>query len=114
MNIRQLPQSASMTSPVAVLGIFLANGVAASSADRCHSLRSLDSATGGAPIAPPLKDGAKKPTSDGSTTKNLPRRLFHRRGIFMKISKEKKSILEYDSNQFADQSILPVLCNIAV
>jgi len=40
------------TSPVAVPGIFLADKAAASFADRCHSLRSLDSATGGAPIAP--------------------------------------------------------------
>ena len=40
------------TSPVAVPGIFLADGAASSSADRGHSLRSLGSATGGAPVAP--------------------------------------------------------------
>ena len=50
-----LPKSSTRrTIPVAVPGIFLADGAAASSADRCHSLRSLDSATGGAPIAPQL------------------------------------------------------------
>ena len=44
--------TAAKCSPVAVPGIFLADGAASSSADRGHSLRSLDSATGGAPIAP--------------------------------------------------------------
>ena len=44
-------------SPVAVPGIFLADGAASSSADRCHSLRSLDSATGGAPFAPHRRPG---------------------------------------------------------
>ena len=38
--------------PVAVPGIFLADGAAASSADRIHSLSSLVSATGGGRIAP--------------------------------------------------------------
>ena len=49
-------------TPVAVPGIFLADGAAASSADRCHSLRSLDSATGSAPIAPPPAR-LRRPTS---------------------------------------------------
>ena len=49
--------SAQGCSPVAVPGIFLADGAASSSADRCHSLRSRDSATGGAPIAPHRRPG---------------------------------------------------------
>ena len=47
-----LETSEESENPVAVPGIFLADGAAASSADRGHSLRSLDSAPGGAPIAP--------------------------------------------------------------
>jgi len=43
-----------LTIPVAVPGVLLADGAAASLTDRGHSLRSLDSATGGAPIAPQL------------------------------------------------------------
>ena len=35
------PAQAPKCSPVAVPGIFLADGAASSSADRCHSLRSL-------------------------------------------------------------------------
>ena len=48
---------AQRCSPVAVPGSFLADGAASSSADRDHSLRSLDSATGGAPIAPYRRTG---------------------------------------------------------
>ena len=39
-------------SPVAVPGVRRADKAAALHTDRGHSLRSLDSATGGAPIAP--------------------------------------------------------------
>ena len=38
---------------IAVPGALVADGAASSLIDRCHSLRPLDSATGGAPITPP-------------------------------------------------------------
>ena len=41
--------------PVAVPGIFVADGAASSSADRGHSLRSLFPPPGGAPIAPHIR-----------------------------------------------------------
>ena len=44
-------------SPVAVPGVRLGDGAPALHTDRCHSLRSLDSATGGAPIAPHRRPG---------------------------------------------------------
>jgi len=49
--------SAQRCSPVAVPGVRLAGGAAALHTDRGHSLRSLDSATGGAPIAPHRRPG---------------------------------------------------------
>ena len=42
-----------VSCPVAVPDIFVVDGATSSSVDRGHSLRSLDSATGGAPFAPP-------------------------------------------------------------
>ena len=63
------------TSPVAVPGIFLADGAAASTADRGHSLRSLDSATGGAPIAPlvPLRSAELNKMGNGLPRRCVPR-----------------------------------------
>ena len=43
-----------LDDPVGVPGVRLADGAAALHTDPGHSLRSLDSATGGAPIAPLL------------------------------------------------------------
>ena len=58
LGITILPKSSTLlTSPVAVPGALLADGAVTSLTDRGHSLRSLDSATGGAPIAPHRRPG---------------------------------------------------------
>ena len=44
-------------SPPAVPGVRLADGAAALHTDRCHSLGSLDSATGGGRLAPQILTG---------------------------------------------------------
>ena len=55
-GITILPKSSTLlTIPVAVPDIFVGFQKPSSSVDRCHSLRSLDSATGGAPIARPAE-----------------------------------------------------------
>ena len=52
-----LPAAAICCSPVAVPGVRLADGAAALHTDRCHSLGSLGSATGGGRLAPQIFTG---------------------------------------------------------
>jgi len=52
-----LPTAAICCNPVAVPGVRLADGAAALHTDRCHSLGSLASATGGGRLTPQIFTG---------------------------------------------------------
>ena len=56
-HIRWLPAAAISHSPVVILDIFLADSAASSAIDHCHSFGSLDSATGGGRLTPPIFTG---------------------------------------------------------